>query len=663
MIPVAMIAACFAWQAGAPAVTGALGAAPLPSGVANAGAATGAAPTGSQGAGTGASASVVPSAQEPMPGAPIPAANPSNSATAAPAAVQDDAACYARDGYGDDLSVVNLYMTVRRGNAAENTDTDWEELSKHSVLEYLASGQNRDRVECILQEGGEDGPEPGRFGYGETTPNGTVQIRGNTSSREHLKSYRIDLKEGAGEWRGQAVLNLNKHPFDATGFRNKLAYDLLRGIPGQISMRTQFVRLFVKDETGGGASGGYEDYGLFTQVEQPNRAYLRNHGLDAGGDLYKASMFEYATDEAVRLASDPAYDEAAFETILESKGGVDHEKLIETLAEVNDFNIDTKALFEKRFDAENLFNWLAFQILTGNVDTSNRNFLLYSPRNSEKWYYITWDADTMLYRQEKYLRYLNDWNHAGVQGDPMGLFETIGNEYGITNYWLTNLMRRVLAEPEYRVRLDQAVELVRAALSPERVQALADRYGSVTGPFRDRAPDNELTASSLKTKYPGLNESIGEEVWLNYLLYRKSMDGIMPFYVALPEKTARGYAFRWEQSVSPHEGAVIRYRLDVARDYGFAELVATRDGLYDLGVEIAGLALPPGTYFARVVARDEEGREQSAGEYVVDDAYGTHWGVLAFDVGAGGLVTRHSSNLYEDATGTVNETGEGGGDA
>ena len=32
-------------------------------------------------------------------------------------------------------------------------------------------------------------------------------------------------------------------------FRNKLAYDLIRGIPQMVGLRTQFVHLYVKDNT------------------------------------------------------------------------------------------------------------------------------------------------------------------------------------------------------------------------------------------------------------------------------------------------------------------------------------------------------------------------------------------------------------------------------
>jgi spore coat protein H len=104
--------------------------------------------------------------------------------------VTDDMSVYTKDGYGDDYSIVYMYMTVRRGNNAENSDTPWDELAKHSTLEYTALGVERDRVECILQEGDLNGPLEGFFGFNASVPNGVVNIRGSTTSESSQKSYK-----------------------------------------------------------------------------------------------------------------------------------------------------------------------------------------------------------------------------------------------------------------------------------------------------------------------------------------------------------------------------------------------------------------------------------------------------------------------------------------
>lgn len=75
-------------------------------------------------------------------------------------------------------------------------------------------------------------------------------------------------------------------------FRNKLAYDLIRGIPQMVGLRTQFVHLYVKDNTEE-SDGKFEDYGIYTQVEQLNKTALKSHGLDSNGQLYKINSFEF----------------------------------------------------------------------------------------------------------------------------------------------------------------------------------------------------------------------------------------------------------------------------------------------------------------------------------------------------------------------------------
>ena len=150
-------------------------------------------------------------------------------------------------------------------------------------------------------------------------------------------------------------------------------------IPDMISLRTQFVHLYVKDMTDGG-SGEFEDYGLYTQVEQLNKRALKSHGLDNNGQLYKVNYFEfYRYPDVIRLKSDADYDVEAFEEMLEIKGNDDHSKLIEMLDDVNDYSVSIDDIMDKWFCEDNLFSWLAFHILMGNIDTQSRNVFLYSP--------------------------------------------------------------------------------------------------------------------------------------------------------------------------------------------------------------------------------------------------------------------------------------------
>ncbi len=319
----------------------------------------------------------------------------------------------------DDTSVVTMYLTVSKGNSSENTYHTWKEINSYSVYDYEDMGVERYQVAGLLQVGDENGPTEGEVGYGERVPNATVQIRGQTSSQNAQKNYKIELKKNKGTWRGQRTINLNKHMTEGMRFRNKLAYDLIRGIPQMVGLRTQFVHLYVKDNTEE-SDGKFEDYGIYTQVEQLNKTALKSHGLDSNGQLYKINSFEfYRYEDIIKKEDDAGYDKTAFEKMLEIKGDSDHTKLIDMLTDLNDYSIGIEDVLKEHFDEENIVYWMAFQILMGNVDTQNRNVYLYSPLNSDIWYFIAWDNDGCLMRSEYELKNFSDQGSTGSLSGPL----------------------------------------------------------------------------------------------------------------------------------------------------------------------------------------------------------------------------------------------------
>lgn len=264
----------------------------------------------------------------------------------------------------DETSVVTMYLTVSRGNSSEGTDHTWKEINSYSAYDYDKMGVDRYQTAALLQVGDESGPQSGEVGYGENVPNATVQIRGQTSSRNAQKNYKIELKKNKGTWRGQRTINLNKHQTEGMRFRNKLSYDLLKGIPQLMSLRTQFVHLYVRDLTEGDSSE-FQDYGLYTQVEQLNKTGMKNHGMDSKGQLYKINSFEFFRyEDVIKKEDDPTYDQKAFEKLLEIKGNSDHTKLIQMLTDLNDISQPIADILDQYFDRENLTYWMAYQILT-----------------------------------------------------------------------------------------------------------------------------------------------------------------------------------------------------------------------------------------------------------------------------------------------------------
>lgn len=520
-------------------------------------------------------------------------------------------------------SIVYMYATIRKGNSSDGTDHTWQEVNDFTKFFFTDNTQTTvGKAEVIFQTGDETGPVPGDFGFGEINPNGTIQVRGNTASMVAQKSYKIELFDSAGEWYGQSTITLNKHMDDIARTRNKLCFDLLKDIDGMVSLRTQFVRLFVKDETSDPVNTAFVDYGLFTQIEQPNRAFLRNHLLDQDAQLYKPTMFEfYRYPEQIRQADDPLYDRSAFETVLEIKGNQNHSKLIQMLEDVNNWSIPIEQTFETYFDADNYFTWLAFNILVGNVDTDAQNFYLYSPQNSQKWYFLAWDYDGSLARQEN---------------DLQGGYNYHLYQKGIANYWGVVLHQRVLTIPAYRAQLDARIKELRTFVSPERVEQQMNIYRSVTEPIILNMPDLLHLPGTIED-YELINEILPYEIEINYQYYLDSLETPMPFYLGEPQivnnDTVR---FNWGEAYD-FDAQDVNYQFTLSRNWQLSEIVYQSEITNFLEVDVP--MLEPGQYFWVVTAVNEDGRMQYAFDYFRDAEGGYRDGMKYFYVQNDGAAT------------------------
>ena len=532
--------------------------------------------------------------------------------------LRDKDSLYAND---DETSVVTMYLTVSKGNSAEGTNHTWEEINTYSAYDYEKMGVARYQSAALLQVGDESGPKSGEVGYGEDVPNATVQIRGQTSSRNAQKNYKIELKKNKGTWRGQRTINLNKHQTEGMRFRNKLSYDLLKGIPQLMSLRTQFVHLYVRDLSKGD-NAEFQDYGLYTQVEQLNKTGMKNHGMDSNGQLYKINSFEfYRHEDVIKKEDDPTYDQTAFEKLLEIKGDSDNTKLINMLTALNDNSQPIDSILKKYFDRENLTYWMAYQILTGNVDTQNRNTYLYSPQNSNTWYLIPWDNDGSFMRTEYAIQNRSD------QGSW---------ECGVSNYWGNVLFQRCLQSDDFREELDAAILDVKSYLSEERISGMIQAYRTVAQAYLKKMPD-QMYAPLTDAEYETIASAIPSEVEQNYKLYKESLEKPMPFYIGVPTIEGNTLKFNWDASYD-FNAEDITYMVELAKDYQFKEVVYRQENLL---IPEAQTTVPAdGQYFLRVRATNASGKTQDAFDYYVTDD-GKNYGMKCFYISGG-------TNVEED---------------
>ena len=516
--------------------------------------------------------------------------------------------------YREEEDVVTMYLTVGRGHEGEDTDHTWTEVNSYPLDYYDEKGIDPYKCEAVLQVGDEEGPLVGEFGYEDRTANATVQLRGHGASTWPQKSYRIKLKDGSGTWRDQQTITLNKHVADPLRFKNKLAYSLLEDIPGAISARTQFVHLYVKDKTEG-EDGLFVDYGLYTQVEQINKKYLRNRGFDSDGALYQATEeFDWQRHEdSIRKATDPDYDREFFEQYLEIDGSEDHSSLVQLLEAVNDEDTPMSQIVDQYFQADNLYYWMAFHILMGNSDILDGSYYLYNARGQNRWYFISWNNSGIL---EEGYKALEDESYA--RSWKKGIFL-------LTD---TVLFDRILQEDSCREALNDAVEDLRENyLTEDRLQEEIDSYSRIAEEYLYALPDVTY-ARVTREEYETLTAGLTAEVEANYAAYQESLSCAWPFHILTPQNTGAQTALSWEEAYC-HEGGEVTYTVELARDYTFSQNIFQATTT-ETSCQVE--ALPAGQYFLRVRAQGEDGIWQDAYEYYGTEAGTTCYSTLCFYV-------------------------------
>ena len=520
--------------------------------------------------------------------------------------MMEDLSVYSQD---DPDSVVCFYVTVMRGDAGSDTDHSFADVN--NVVRFADDAHVSADVyaRALVQVGDESGPVMGMLGYGLSESNARIRVRGNSSSVNVQKSYKLDLDEEAGLWRGQSNIALNKSAFDVTRLKNKVYFDLLKNIPDVPSIRTQFVHLYIKDVTAG--SDVFQDYGFYTQAEVPSKKYLANHGFDKNGYLYKAISFNFEMSDVLKTVDDPSYDQSAFETVLSCKGREDHTKLLNLIDMINDRSVDINDIIGTYIDRDNYITWLAYNILMANIDTTVQNFYLYSPLNSDKWYFIPWDGDNMLHVKEDEME---------------GLTSSYGNfEHGISNYWGVILHQRFLKVDSNRKELEEKADELYQTVNPVSVQAMVDAYNRTVEPYVLSNPDYYYLGHTEQERNQILS-GLGQEVEDSYLAFKASLHELMPMFESAQDLGNGNVMLSWTEAYD-FDNADVSYHVTVSCYPDMKEPVIDRDEtMTQIDVQ-----LPQGTYYMRVTAATTTGKTAEAMDKInVNDVY--YPGVIRFEV-------------------------------
>ncbi|MGB3367381.1 MAG: CotH kinase family protein [Acidaminobacteraceae bacterium] len=514
---------------------------------------------------------------------------------------QDNQSLYIDDNI---LEIKEVYITVL---PPDPRDLDTNFTLSDVNLDLTFNDEYDPSVKVLVQEGRDGEIKPGDYGFGLIDYNGILSIRGHSTRTYPQKSYKISLLKGTNPFYGNETLNLNKHPFDVTRFRNRLGFKMLENIDNTLSVRTMFVRLFVRDYSAS-SDASFEDYGLYTNVEQLNANYLKVRGLDSKGELYKAENFEFKRHKDILLNTDDInYDKDAFEDILEIKGRENHEDLIEMLEGINSTFYDIDDLIEEYFDRDNYVTWLASNILLDNIDTTTQNFYLYSPRESEKFYFIFWDLDGGI----------------GHYKDPEVDLRRPSWRIGVSNYWNVSLHKRFFKKEKNIEEVRAKMYELSDVINGENLQSFADTFRELTYPFITNPPDSLSYVKSLDDYESDVNyfKDIPDT---SMRLFEESIKHPMPFFLREPSSFNGRLVFHWESSYDL-ENRPINYDFTISSTPDMQNIVYEKTDLFEPGVIVENL--PSGDYYWTVVSRNSDGYIQNPFDFYKSREGKTYLGI------------------------------------
>ncbi len=490
--------------------------------------------------------------------------------------------------YGEmDNSIYDVYISVFPTKDSDGQTLTFADFGKHTSRDHTYNPI----LNCNIQILNEDEKIDPLTAIDKK--NATIRVRGNSSRGDTYKSYKVKFAEEGDNFKGQTSLNINKHSEDVTKIATKMETEILREIDNIGSYRTYFMRVWIRDASLPESEQKFEYYGLYTQIEQPNKTYLEARGLSTNCSMYKAANFNFSKAEVLKNTDDPEYDETEFETVLGIREAKDHTALLEMLDAVNDETNNFEDVFYTYFNEDNYLTWLAFNLLMGNDDIINHNFIIYNPSNSKTWYFIPWDFDGTLHFGE-------------YESTLMKLPPSLKGGQKLNQ---SVLHRRYLRMDGSIDKLQKKMEeLLEKHITPKKLSSLVNGYKGVLEKTVALEPDINLLEMP-PNELPEYLDSLYEGIKGNYEAFLIASKYPAPMYVAQPTKNKDNTThFSWEPSYS-YQGQPITYNLSLYTDYNMKNLVLEKKNIVETFYD-TDTQLKKGTYYLKVTAVDKMGNEQ-----------------------------------------------------
>ncbi|MBQ4529718.1 MAG: CotH kinase family protein [Lachnospiraceae bacterium] len=484
-------------------------------------------------------------------------------------------------------TIYDVYISVFPTKSSNGEMLDFSAFGKHVSRDHTYNPV----LNCNIQILNEDEKIDPLLNLDEK--NATIRVRGNSSRGDTYKSYKVKFSNENDNFLGQKSLNINKHSEDVTKIATKMETALLAEIDNIASYRTYFMRVWIRDASLPKEQQKFEYYGLYTEIEQPNKTYLETRGLSSTGSMYKARNFSFDLVDELKDVDDPGYKEEEFETVLTIREAENHKKLLEMLEAVNDETNNFEEVFHKYFNEDNYLTWLAFNLLLGNDDIINHNFIIYNPGNSETWYFIPWDFDGTLHFGE-------------YESSLMKLPTSLKGGQKLNQ---SILHRRYFRMEGSMEKIQKKMEeLLENNVTRSKVTGLINGYKRVLDKTVSLEPDISLLEMP-PNELPIYLDSLYDGILDNYEAFKIANQYPVPMYVAQPAKNSNGtIRFSWQPSYS-YQGYPVTYNLQLFTDYNMTNMVLEAKNIVDTHYDTPS-PLERGTYYLKVTAVDSKGHEQ-----------------------------------------------------
>lgn len=270
------------------------------------------------------------------------------------------------------------------GNGSRSPN-DWDQSGQSRSPEYFGTVVSDSSIETPLPviqwfvetprlaETG-SGTRSSVFYDGQFYDNVFVRIRGGTARGWPKKSYKVEFNDGHFFQLHEDLprvdeINLNATYTDKSYVRAVLTSEF-QNDAGTPSPESFLVRV----------QQNREFYSVAIVVEQPDRAFLRRHGLDDEGALYKGGP-------GSSLASISGLEKKTDRP----DGPLDARELVDGL------KLQGDELEHFLFDNVNisaLINFMATNVITQNIDASDKNYYLHRDSDGTgEWQMLPWDLD------------------------------------------------------------------------------------------------------------------------------------------------------------------------------------------------------------------------------------------------------------------------------